>query len=78
MDPPWTFFRNQRSSVPLRSSVDASGRRILPPGDGRRIPLLEIPAVEGGDFSGAVNGDDGDVMDSLDMGLKKSYRQQKM
>lgn len=58
--------------------MDASGRRILPPGDGRRIPLLEIPAVEGGDFSGAVNGDDGDVMDSLDMGLKKSYRQQKM
>lgn len=30
----------------------ASGRRILPPGDGRRIPLLEIPAVEGGDDFG--------------------------
>ena len=50
MDPPWTFFRNAAPEAPkLRSSVDASGRRNLPPGDGRRIPLLEIPAVEGGD-----------------------------
>ena len=45
-----SFFRNQRSSAaPEAPNVDASGRRNLPPGDGRRIPLLEIPG-EGGDF----------------------------
>ena len=43
----WVFFRNATPQLPkLRG---ASGRRNLPPGSCRRIPLLEIPA-EGGDF----------------------------